>query len=128
MSRAAAEMPISDARDHLAEVVNRAMYGGEVTYLTRRGRRLAVVVSEAQLRADETRAREEAIVETCREMWRSVADADEVTRTAVSTAIEYIVSMLEDAVDLTAILAVSEEREAGAQPVSWELAKAEFGL
>lgn len=104
------------------------MYGGEVTYLTRRGRRLAVVVSEAQLRADETRAREEAIVETCREMWRSVADADEVTRTAVSTAIEYIVSMLEDAVDLTAILAVSEEREAGAQPVSWELAKAEFGL
>jgi hypothetical protein len=28
MSEAAAEMPISDARDQLADVVNRAVYGG----------------------------------------------------------------------------------------------------
>ncbi len=49
MSEAAAEMPISDARDHLADVVNRAVYAGTPTHLTRRGRRLAVVVSEAHL-------------------------------------------------------------------------------
>jgi prevent-host-death family protein len=38
------EMPVSDARQHLSDVVNRAAYGGEVVYLTRRGRRLAAVV------------------------------------------------------------------------------------
>jgi mRNA interferase RelE/StbE len=45
-------MPISDARDHLADVVNRAVYGGTVTHLTRCGRRLAAIVSSAQLAAE----------------------------------------------------------------------------
>jgi prevent-host-death family protein len=44
MTEAARDLPITDAREHLAEVVNEAAYGGTVTYLTRRGRRLAAVV------------------------------------------------------------------------------------
>lgn len=37
-------MPLAEARDHLGDVVNRAAYGGEVVYLTRRGRRVAAIV------------------------------------------------------------------------------------
>jgi prevent-host-death family protein len=45
------EMPVSDARQHLSEVVNRAAYAGEAVYLTRRGRRLAAVVPVEVLEA-----------------------------------------------------------------------------
>ncbi|MBQ1067156.1 type II toxin-antitoxin system prevent-host-death family antitoxin [Micromonospora chalcea] len=44
MSEPAAELPISDARDRLADVVSRAYYAGRITYVTRRGQRLAAVV------------------------------------------------------------------------------------
>jgi prevent-host-death family protein len=44
MSEPAAELPVTSARDRLAEVVNQAAYGGEITYLTRHGKRLAAVV------------------------------------------------------------------------------------
>jgi antitoxin Phd len=75
MSEAVSEMPISDARDQLADVVNRAVYGGMPTHLTRRGRRLAVVVSETYLVEEEMRAREEATAAACRALWRGVKDA-----------------------------------------------------
>lgn len=39
------DLPITDARSRLADVVNEAAYTGQVTYLTRRGRRLAAIVS-----------------------------------------------------------------------------------
>lgn len=45
MSENARELPITDARHQLADVVNDAAYGGQITYLTRRGRRMAAVVS-----------------------------------------------------------------------------------
>jgi antitoxin Phd len=45
VSENARELPITDARDRLADVVNEAAYTGQVTYLTRRGRRLAAIVS-----------------------------------------------------------------------------------
>lgn len=45
MSGNAHDLPITDARDRLADVVNEAAYTGQVTYLTRRGRRLAAIVS-----------------------------------------------------------------------------------
>ncbi|HEX5493077.1 MAG TPA: type II toxin-antitoxin system prevent-host-death family antitoxin [Mycobacteriales bacterium] len=45
MSENAHELPITDVRDRLADVVNDAAYGGQITYLTRRGRRLAAIVS-----------------------------------------------------------------------------------
>ena len=38
-------MPISDAREHLGEVVGRARYGGEETILTHYGSPAAVVIS-----------------------------------------------------------------------------------
>lgn len=38
-------MPISDAREHLSEVVGRARYGGEDTILTHYGSPAAVVIS-----------------------------------------------------------------------------------
>lgn len=45
VSENAQDVPITDARDRLADVVNQAAYSGQVTYLTRRGRRLAAIVS-----------------------------------------------------------------------------------
>jgi prevent-host-death family protein len=42
-----AEMPMREARDHLADVVNRAAYTKEPVFLTRRGRRIAAVVDAA---------------------------------------------------------------------------------
>ncbi len=37
-------MPISDARDHLADVLGQATYAGQITYITKRGRRIGAVV------------------------------------------------------------------------------------
>jgi prevent-host-death family protein len=39
------EMPISEARDHISELVGRARYGGEETILTHYGSPAAVVIS-----------------------------------------------------------------------------------
>lgn len=47
------EMAVTDARDHLADVVNRVAYSGETTYLTRRGRRMAAIVPAEMLEAIE---------------------------------------------------------------------------
>ncbi|ODB74808.1 prevent-host-death protein [Micromonospora sp. II] len=44
MTEPAAELPISDARENLADVVSRAHYAGRITYVTRRGQRLAAIV------------------------------------------------------------------------------------
>ena len=38
------EMPVSEARDHLAEVIDDARLRGEPVYLTKRGRPVAVVL------------------------------------------------------------------------------------
>jgi prevent-host-death family protein len=51
------EMPVTAARDHFSDVVNRAA-GGETTYLVRHGRRLAAVVPAAML--EELEAAEDA--------------------------------------------------------------------
>jgi len=121
-------MPISDAREHLADVVNRAVYGGQATYLTRRGRRLALVVSAAQLAADQERASQRAVVEACRNMWLSVAESDEATREAVRKVIDSAVALAEDAGDRAAVAASKEDRESGAEPIPWEKVKSELGL
>jgi len=44
---------MTEARDHLADVVNHVAYSGESTYLTRRGRRLAAIVPVELLEAIE---------------------------------------------------------------------------
>ncbi len=43
------QVPITDARDDLAEVVNRVSYRGERIVLTRRGKRLVALVPIADL-------------------------------------------------------------------------------
>lgn len=128
MSEAAPEMPISDARDHLADVVNRAVYAGTPTHLTRRGRRLAVVVSEAHLAEEDARAREEATAAACRALWLGVRDADETTRETVRAVIGRLMDTVEDASDQAAVDAATAERRSGAQRVPWEQVKAEMDL
>ncbi len=39
-----AEVPVGSARKRVADLVNRAAYGGEATLLTRRGRPVAAIV------------------------------------------------------------------------------------
>jgi len=54
-----ANLTTSEAREHLAEIVNRVAYGGERVVLSRRGKDLAVLVSVedlARLEAIETAA------------------------------------------------------------------------
>lgn len=38
------ELAVSEARDHLADVIERARTSGEPIFVTRRGRRVAVIV------------------------------------------------------------------------------------
>jgi len=43
-----AELPVSEARDHFSAAVNRAAYGGEITWVTRgRGRQRAAAIVPA---------------------------------------------------------------------------------
>ena len=44
MTEPARDLSISDARDHLSDVVSRAADGGRITYVTRRGQRVAAIV------------------------------------------------------------------------------------
>jgi prevent-host-death family protein len=60
------EMAVTDAREHLSDVVNRAAYGGETVYLTRRGRRVAAIVPAELLEALEA-AEDAADVAAARE-------------------------------------------------------------
>lgn len=121
-------MPISDFRDHLADVVNRAVYGGEETYLTRRGRRLAVVVSATQLAAERVRAKQQGVVEACTQMWQDAADADDATREAIRSVIDKVIAVAEDAGDVAAFAAARDDHASGVEATPWDEVKAELGL
>lgn len=121
-------MPISAVRENLTDVVNRAVYGGEPTYITRRGRRLALVVSAAQLEADKARAREQTTVEIYRQLWERFATADEATRTVIREVIDTATELAEDIADLAVLKASMDDREFGAESEPWEQVKAELGL
>jgi prevent-host-death family protein len=60
------ELPISEARDHLGEVVAKVEHAHERTILTRHGRPVAAVVSIEDLRALEV-AEDEADLAAARE-------------------------------------------------------------
>ena len=60
------EMAVTEAREHLSDVVNRAAYGGETVFLTRRGRRVAAIVPAELLEALEA-AEDAADVAAARE-------------------------------------------------------------
>ena len=125
---AAPELPISDAREHLADVVNEATYAGTVTFLTRRGRRIAAIVPLEQAMASETRAREAAVAATCRAVWLSVQDADAATKNLVREAIDRLMDQAEDASDIAAVDAARAEMESGSPSVAWTQLRDELGL
>ncbi|MGI8537154.1 MAG: hypothetical protein ACR2K2_11800 [Mycobacteriales bacterium] len=50
MTREATELSVSQARDQFSDAVNRATFGGEITYVTRgRGRQRAAAIVPAEL-------------------------------------------------------------------------------
>ncbi|MFG1798601.1 type II toxin-antitoxin system prevent-host-death family antitoxin [Micromonospora carbonacea] len=75
MSGSAAELPISEARENLADVVSRAHYAGRITYVTRRGQRLAAIVPVELAEAIE-RAENAADVAAAREALARIDAAD----------------------------------------------------
>lgn len=121
-------MPISDAREHLTDVVNRAVYSGESTYITRRGRRLAIVMSPAQLAADQARAEQEAVVRTCRLLWESAASTNETTRAVLRDLIDKAIENAEDTADAAVVAASDEDQLLGSVPIPWSQVKADLDL
>ncbi|AXH88456.1 type II toxin-antitoxin system prevent-host-death family antitoxin [Micromonospora aurantiaca] len=75
MAEPAAELPISDARDRLADVVSRAYYTGRITYVTRRGQRLAAIVP-AELAEAIERAEDAADVSAARDALARIEAGD----------------------------------------------------
>ena len=57
------ELAVSQARDHLGEVVNQVHYGREMIYLTRHGRRVAALVPVEVLEAIEAAEDAEDVAE-----------------------------------------------------------------
>ncbi|MEU1215365.1 type II toxin-antitoxin system Phd/YefM family antitoxin [Streptomyces sp. NPDC005791] len=59
------EIPVTQARAELAELINRVVYGGERVVVTRHGKPLIALVSAADLQRleNEEAAAEEAVVE-----------------------------------------------------------------
>ncbi len=58
MSFVPEDLPISEARDHFADVLGRATYAGQITYITKRGQRVGAVVPVEV--AEEAEAAEDA--------------------------------------------------------------------
>jgi prevent-host-death family protein len=121
-------MPISEAREHLTDVVNRAVYAGESTYITRRGKRLAIVMSPAQLAADQARAEQQAVLRTCRLLWQSAASANDTTRAIIRELIDKTIEDAEDTADTAVVAASDEDRIIGTVPIPWSKVKADLEL
>ncbi|QNE78626.1 type II toxin-antitoxin system prevent-host-death family antitoxin [Streptomyces finlayi] len=68
------EIPVTQARAELAELINRVVYGGERVVVTRHGKPLIALVSAADLRRLED---EEAVAEE--QVIRSVSSIHSVT-------------------------------------------------
>jgi prevent-host-death family protein len=71
------DLSMSDAREHFADVVSRAAYGGRITYVTRRGQRMAAIVPAEVAEAIE-RAEDAQDVAAAREALARI-DAGEAT-------------------------------------------------
>lgn len=69
-------MTVSDARARLADVVDAARVGHEPIYLTRRGRRVAAVISADDLDRLIAAAEDMADVEAARAARAGIADGD----------------------------------------------------
>lgn len=121
-----ADLPISEARDNLAEVVNKVAYGGEVRYLTRRGRRLAVLASLEAIARTRAEALESvaALVKTALESLDENSDGKPKLR----ELLDELVELIEDEEDIAAAEAALARIEAGEPTVPWEEVRARLGL
>lgn len=70
------EIPVTQARAALADLINRVVYGGERVVVTRHGKPLVALVSAADLeRLEEPEAADDAVVSTVSTV-REVSSAD----------------------------------------------------
>ncbi len=67
-------------------------------------------------------------MDTCRQLWESVADRDEATRSVIRSLIDKTIEVAEDAGDVAVIQAMNEDHDLGAEPIPWEQVKSELGL
>lgn len=129
MSAAAEEMPITEARDNLADLVNRVHYTHEVTWLTRRGRRLAALAPADLMEAADARALEEATARVCRTLWGLVKDtSDDDERERTRRVIDQLMTDAEDRADAAAVDAARAEMDSGVESESFDELRAELGL
>lgn len=82
-------MPISEARDHISEMVGRARYGHEPTILTHYGRAAAVVISFEEWQRLKQAARE--VNATGETRARETAEAHEVPEYQLPPEIEAVI-------------------------------------
>lgn len=82
------ELPISEAREHLGEIVSRAEHAQERTILTRRGKPVAVLISIEdfrELQAAEDEADLAAAREALADASPRIPHADVLTRYGIET-------------------------------------------
>ncbi|HET6636923.1 MAG TPA: type II toxin-antitoxin system Phd/YefM family antitoxin [Streptomyces sp.] len=80
------EIPVTQARAELAELINRVVYGGEHVVVTRHGRPLVALVSAADLeRLQEIRAAEqEGVISTVSSVGHTPSAAGERRRFGIA--------------------------------------------
>jgi prevent-host-death family protein len=105
MDETAAEMPVSEARTHLTDVVNRAVYAGEATCLTRRGRRLALVISVGDL----ARVRQQATADACQRVWEGMAGSEQEPD-ILRIVLDKVIEAAEDAADVAVVTMTGREQ------------------
>lgn len=129
MAVPAEDIPITEARDNLADVINRVHYAHEVAFLTRRGRRLAALTPVDMLDATEARAVEEATGRVCRELWQLIKDdPDEGLRMRTRRLIDTLMTEAEERADAALADAARSEMQAGVPSVTLDELRTELGL
>ncbi len=80
------EIPVTQARAELAELMNRVVYGGERVVVTRHGRPIAGLVSAADLRRleEESEHTEEGVISTVSDVGGSGSAAGERGRFGIA--------------------------------------------
>jgi prevent-host-death family protein len=91
------ELPISEARDHLTEVVGQATYTGQITYITKRGRRVGAIVPVEVAEAAE--AAEDAYLSRLARDAEAELAAGAPTRTLSEVVAELDLGSISDQVD-----------------------------
>ncbi|MBB5937107.1 type II toxin-antitoxin system Phd/YefM family antitoxin [Streptomyces zagrosensis] len=80
------EIPVTQARAELAELINRVVYGGERVVVTRHGKPLVALVSAADLRRldEEEVAAEEQVISTVSTLRSGTSAAGERRRFGIA--------------------------------------------